>query len=424
MRSCASPTDCARTMSSKATRSRRSSPSTPTSPSAAVPSASLRRPSPDVGPTRAQEQDGRRLAWPWQPERQHDRPLPIRPVSAPDPTKIKTAIDALEAQRHVLGDDVVETALAPLRASLAAATGAPRVRRRQVTVMFADLSGFTTLSEYLDPEELAEMLSRFWESVDDIITEHRGNVLQHMGDGVLAVWSDTTALEDDAQQAVTAALQIIEGVERDGILVAGANVEATVSIGINTGPVHLRALDDFGYTTLGDTTNVAARLEGKAGAGEVWISRATYHQVRGVFDLEDVGDQDLKGREEPIRAYRVLAARPDVRTGSLRGLDGADTQMVGRAAEQTLVGIRLDALEAAGASSSMVLIGDPGIGKSRLLEFTLASIGARPSIQVVQGRAAPDSANMPFALLRSVLVDRFAIPDTDDPQQVLDKLTR
>src|SRR6056297_3392402 len=389
MRSCASPTDCARTMSSKATRSRRSSPSTPTSPSAAVPSASLRRPSPDVGPTRAQEQDGRRLAWPWQPERQHDRPLPIRPVSAPDPTKIKTAIDALEAQRHVLGDDVVETALAPLRASLAAATGAPRVRRRQVTVMFADLSGFTTLSEYLDPEELALMLARFWRSVDDIITRYRGNVLQHMGDGVLAVWSDTTALEDDAQQAVTAALQIIERVERDGILVAGANVEATVSIGINTGPVHLRALDDFGYTTLGDTVNVAARLEAGAGAGEVWISRATYHQVRGVFDLEDVGDRHLKGRKEPVRAYRVLRARPNVRTGYLRGLDGTDTQLVGRAEEQTLLGLRLDALETAGTPSSMVLIGDPGIGKSRLLEFAMAAIGEHAVLAAAQRAGRP-----------------------------------
>ncbi len=345
-------------------------------------------------------------------------------MSATDPAKIQTAIDALEAQRHVLGDDVVETALAPLRASLAEVADTPRVRRRQVTVMFADLSGFTTLSEHLDPEELARMLSGFWQSVDDIITEHRGNVLQHMGDGVLAVWSDTTALEDDAQEAVSAALQIIERVERDGILVAGANVAATVSIGINTGPVHLRALDDFGYTTLGDTTNVAARLEGKAGPGEVWISRATYHQVRGVFDLQDVGDQALKGREEPVRAYRVLGARPEVRKGYLRGLDGTETQLVGRAAEQTLLGIRLDSLEADGAPSSMVLIGDPGIGKSRLLEFAQASIVSRLSLQVVQGRALPGSANTPFALLRSVLADRFAIPDTDDPEQVLDKLKR
>lgn len=345
-------------------------------------------------------------------------------MSTADPAKIQTAIDALEAQRHVLGDDVVETALAPLKAKLAGTTDTPRVRRRQVTVMFADLSGFTTLSEHLDPEELALMLSRFWQSVDDIITEHRGNVLQHMADGVLAVWSDTAALEDDAQQAVSSALQIIERVERDGILVAGANVEATVSIGINTGPVHLRALDDFGYTTLGDTTNVAARLEGKAGAGEVWISRATYHQVRGVFDLQDVGDQMLKGREEPVRAYRVLRARPNARTGYLRGLDGAETQLVGRAAEQTLLGLRLDMLEADGSPSSMVLIGDPGIGKSRLIEYALSSIASRPDVHVVQGRALPDSANTPFALLRSGLADRFAIPDTDDPAQVLDKLVR
>ncbi|MEO0492102.1 MAG: adenylate/guanylate cyclase domain-containing protein [Actinomycetota bacterium] len=339
-----------------------------------------------------------------------------------DRGQLEVAIAALEAQREILGDEVVDTALAPLKAQLAEAEDEPRVRRRQVSIMFADLSGFTTLSENLDPEALARMLGAFWHAVDGIITDHRGNVLQHMGDGVLAVWGDTQSMEDDAQQAVRAALRIIELVEREGITVEGTRLPATVSVGINTGLVHLSALDDFGYTTLGDTVNVAARLEGTADRGQTWISRSTYHQVRGVFDVEDMGEQQLKGREEPVRAYRVVRERPSVERVHERGLDDARTKLVGRGPEQARLHDAFRSIVDHHTPTTMVLIGDPGIGKSRLLDLVRSWVDAESTITKVEGRALPDSAGSPFALLRSALAHRFAILDTDARDVVFDKL--
>ncbi len=343
-------------------------------------------------------------------------------MTASDVEQLERAIHALEAQRSVLGDDVVETAVAPLRSQLAALTQEPRTRRRQVTIMFADLSGFTTLSEHLDPEALARMLSEFWAGVDGIISAHRGHVLQHMADGVLAVWSDTRALEDDAHQAVTAGLKIVEWVEREGITVSGERVDATVSIGINTGPVHLSSLDDFGYTTLGDTTNVAARLESAAGAGEVWISRSTHHQVRGLFEVVDMGERQLKGRTEPVRAYRVLREHAIGERQAVRGLEEADTRLVGRAEERRAILTAVSALVERGRSSSLTLIGEPGIGKSRLLRFARQALADVDSIDVIDGWAVPNGSGTPFAVLRNALAREFSIQDTDDPETALDKL--
>jgi class 3 adenylate cyclase/tetratricopeptide (TPR) repeat protein len=336
--------------------------------------------------------------------------------------QIEAAIAALEAQRSLLGDAVVDTALGPLREKLEADNAEPLIRRRQCTVMFADLSGFTTLSEGLDPEEITSMLSGFWEIVDAIITSHRGNVLQHMADGVIAVWGDTQSQEDDAYQSVRAALAIIESIGIEGIQVADERREAAVSIGINTGPVHLGDLDASGYTILGDTANVAARLEGKAGRGETYISRSTYHDVRGLFDLDDVGAQELKGRTEPVNAYRVVRERPDVLRSQDRGLEGSENDIVGRDAETSVLETAFVRTVDAGESGMVTLIGEPGIGKSRLISLVRTWIDDHPTVSVLEGRALPGTADVPLALLRNILTHRFAISDDDDQEAVRAKL--
>lgn len=338
-------------------------------------------------------------------------------------SQIEVAIAALEAQRDLLGDAVVDTAIAPLKAKLISPDNEPRVRRRQVTIMFADLSGYTTLSEELDPEALAAMLTNFWTAVDGIITDHRGNVLQHMGDGVLAVWGDTQSFEDDAQQAVRAALAIVEAIDREGITISGRRIDATVSIGVNTGPVHLRSLDQAGYTTLGDTTNVAARLEGAAGIGETLISRATYHQIRGVFSVEDAGPLQLKGRKEPVHAYRVLRELPSADQSHRHGFEGRESRLIGRDDESRLIQSRLRATLDDGTPSIITLIGDAGIGKSRLVDASRgwATDGSQ-SVEVIEGRSLPDTSHTPFALLKSMLTNHFTINDTEDRDAVLAKL--
>ncbi len=134
----------------------------------------------------------------------------------PDPeqaARLRAAIHALEAQRALLGDAVVDVAIGPLRVQLAAlASSAParRHQRRQVTVLFADITGYTTLSEHVDPERIGNMLGQFWGDVDALVRERRGRVYSHMGDGIMAVWSDTASAEDDAEQAVRTGLAMLE----------------------------------------------------------------------------------------------------------------------------------------------------------------------------------------------------------------------
>jgi hypothetical protein len=120
----------------------------------------------------------------------------------------------------------------------------------------------------------------------------------------------------------------------DGITISGHRVDATVSIGVNTGPVHLRSLDEADYTTLGDTTNVAARLEGAAGIGETLISRATYHQIRGIFAVKDAGPMQLKGRKEPGHAYRVLREFPSAARRHRHGFEGRESRVAAHRARR------------------------------------------------------------------------------------------
>lgn len=336
--------------------------------------------------------------------------------------RIEAAIAALEAQRPILGDDVVATALAPLRAELDKLTSRPRTRRRQVTIMFADLTGYTTLSEQLDPERVAIMLAGFWRQVDDIIEQHSGKVYAHMADGVLAVWGADVSTETDAERAVDAGLAIVEFVAEQGIVVAGTQIDAHMSIGINTGQAHLVDLES--ETVVGDSVNVAARLESAAQPGEVLISRSTFGQVRGIYDVEDTGELALKGRSETVRAYRALRKRPRAFPAPSWGVEGIETAMAGRSSEFDRIVERHARTIADREPTSTLVLGEAGIGKSRLLHECrdwLETVNTTRT-RYFEGRCHPDFVDQPFALLRSILSNRFEINDNDGPSIALTKL--
>jgi class 3 adenylate cyclase/tetratricopeptide (TPR) repeat protein len=339
--------------------------------------------------------------------------------------RLEHAIELLDERRDELGDAVVDAALGPMRQRLAQLTISQRSRRRQVTVLFADVFGYTTLGETLDPERVGDLVDRLWDGLDRIVVAHGGRVVQHMGDGVMALWGGERSQEDDAERAVRAGLAMTEhmaGFEAGD----GLGAEAIkIRVGINTGLVHLGHVgvtDEFRAT--GDTVNVASRLETNAEPGTVLISRTTYHQVRGVFDVTHAGDLQLKGRAEAVSAYRVDRLRPRAFRVRARGVEGLETRMVGRGAHLGRLTEAHEQTLGSGEPRVVVVTGEPGIGKSRLLYEYRDWIETSTSTAVrwFEGRCQSDTADRPLGLVRDLFANRFEINDDDDPETVLRKL--
>ncbi len=241
--------------------------------------------------------------------------------------------------------------------------------RKSVTVMFADVSGFTAMSERLDPEEVHAIMDRAFEVILGAVHRYEGTINQFLGDGVMALFGAPIALEDHAHAALSAGLAIQEGLvplQEDVRRTHG--VEFRIRMGINTGLVVVGAIGRdlrMDYTAVGDTTNLAARLLGIAKPGQIVVSKRTQHLREGFFVFEDLGDFQVKGKTEPVRAYalvREIKGRTRLEVSKERGL----TPLVGRDQElKSLTGIHRRAADGQGAIA--LLVGDPGVGKSRLL---------------------------------------------------------
>jgi ABC-type oligopeptide transport system substrate-binding subunit/class 3 adenylate cyclase len=257
---------------------------------------------------------------------------------------------------------------------MAEATGvsegrAMREERRVVTAVFADLVGSTELGERLDPEEVKLVVG---EAVARIVTAFEdlgGTVKDLAGDGVLAFFGAPVAHEDDPERAVLAALRIVQDIQAYGREVAAAwGIEGfSARVGANSGPVVLGALgagSRVEYAAFGDTVNTAARLQARARPGSVLVSAETRARIESLFRWGEPASLQLKGKTKPVVAYEVIG--PEAVTSRSRGLAGVRSSLVGR--EREMAAAR-EALEAAAAGSGGVLVvsGEPGIGKSRLL---------------------------------------------------------
>ena len=175
--------------------------------------------------------------------------------------------------------------------------------RRQLTVMFCDLVGSTALSEKLDPEELRSLLNAYRTLCGEVIARYEGFVARYVGDGILTYFGWPTAHEEDAERALRAALEIVHTVKR-----ASSTEDLSVRIGIATGPVVVgeqAGTGDQSKLAVGSTPNLAARLQGLAAADQIVIATATRRLVGNAFELNDLGEHDLKGITEPVHAWRV-----------------------------------------------------------------------------------------------------------------------
>jgi class 3 adenylate cyclase len=243
---------------------------------------------------------------------------------------LKQAIAAQESLRPSLGDAVVDAAIATLKEKLSALDTSAQ-QCKQITVLFADVSGFTAMSETMDAEDVSDNMNALWRRVDAAITQFGGHIDKHIGDAVMALWGVYRARENDPEQAIRAALAMQEAIQAH---VQASQIPLKMRIGVNTGPVLLDRVgagDEF--TAMGDTVNTASRLEQAASNGVILISHNTYRQVRGVFDVTPQEPLSVKGKAEPLQVYVVERAKPHAFRIGRRGVEGVDTKMVGRDAE-------------------------------------------------------------------------------------------
>ncbi len=256
----------------------------------------------------------------------------------------------------------------------------PDAERRQLTVMFCDLVDSTKLSSQLDPEDWRDVVRAYQRVGSEVIQRYDGYIAQLLGDGLLIYFGYPHAHEDDAQRAVRTGLGILSAIEDlNKELKREKALQLAIRLGIHTGLVVVGAMGGGSrqeQLALGETPNIAARIQGLAAPNTMAISDATYHLVHGYFDYQDLGAQSLRGVTESVRVYHVLGE-----SGATSRLDVAQsrglTPLVGRESEVTLLLERWGQAKA-GQGHVVLLTGDAGIGKSRLVQMLKEHVANEP----------------------------------------------
>jgi serine/threonine protein kinase/tetratricopeptide (TPR) repeat protein len=312
-------------------------------------------------------------------------------------------------------------------------------QRKHLTVLFADLAGLAALTEGQDAEDVSELMSALWPLLDDVVEEHGGTVDKHVGETVVALWGARGAREDDPERAVRAALEMQHAAtafvasslpqqQQVGPITegGGASTARLMRVGVSTGLVLLGEVGATGELTVtGDAVRLAARLQQEAHTGGVLISHDTYRHVRGVFDVDPPGTLKTSGRAEPVQFYGVRRAKQRAFRVHTRGVEGVETRMVGRKSELRRLTDTLESVFEDGELHVVTVLGDAGLGKSRLLyEFSNWIELLPDNWYVFNGRAGESAQGLPYALLRDLFSFRFEIQDSDPPQLAREKLER
>jgi class 3 adenylate cyclase/tetratricopeptide (TPR) repeat protein len=296
--------------------------------------------------------------------------------------------------------------------------------RKQVTVLFADVAGFTTLAEQLDPEVVHDIINRCFERITAEVHRFEGTINQYTGDGVMALFGAPIAYEDSPRRAVHAALGIQHAIrDVSQALQHERGLSLQMRLGIHTGLVVVGKIGDdlrMDYTAVGDTTNLAARLQQLAQPGSVVISAATQRHVSGFFATRDLGEVPVKGHA-PVRAYQVLhpySRRTRFDMAVERGL----TPLVGRERELATLGERFREVKA-GRGQVVGLTGDAGVGKSRLLlEFRRALAQAGDEVTWLAGHCISFGQTSPFLPLIEQLRENFYLDEFDGESEIIAKV--
>ena len=295
--------------------------------------------------------------------------------------------------------------------------------RKQVSVLFCDLANSTALAERLGPEAMHGLLNRFFALALEAVHRYEGTINQFLGDGFMALFGAPLTHEDHARRAVLAALGLQRTLQEQHAALGGLyGVECTVRVGLNSGLVVVGGIGDnlrMDYTAIGDTTNLAARLQQVADPGAVLISAATRQLVQGYAQLEALPPLQLKGITAPVTAFRVVGLSRRRSPIALRG-ERSLSQFVGRSRELATLEALLARVEA-GEGQVVGVVGEAGAGKSRLLFEFRQCLRDRP-VTYLEGRCLSYGRAIPYVPLLDLLRHNCGITDTETPETLTAKV--
>lgn len=345
------------------------------------------------------------------------------PAAGPpqSPQALQAAIAALESQRVLLGDAVVDVAVAGLQAQAkalqaAAAGNEPSQTQalRLVSILFLDVVGSTALGQRLDPEEIHAVMDGAMARFTGVVRAHGGRVLQYAGDNLLAGFGADEVREDDAERALRCGLALLAAGRSvaQQVLDAHGHHGFDVRVGIHSGQVLLGGGVDAEGTIRGSAVNIAARMEQCAPPGGLLISLDTYRLVQDRFDVQQGQVLHIKGVDAPMLTFRVERERPRSAQQLRHGLDAVNADLVGRDADLARMGAALAAVQTGRTQQKITVIGDAGLGKTRLLaefEVGLSTQGGGP----LHASAHPQGLHQPYGVIRDLLFRCFDVQDSD-----------
>lgn len=334
-----------------------------------------------------------------------ERPLPGTALAAPE-----------EHIGVMMGADLLERMR---RAGLEAAG-----QQRHVTVLFADLAGYTQLAAQLDNEDLYDLMGHFLRALIDEVYQYEGIVDKLIGDGLMALFGAPIAHENNAERALRAALGMQASLaELNRRACQRLGVELHLRVGLHSGQVVVGGIGAnmlMDYTAIGDTVNLAHRLEEAAAQDTILVSEAVYRQTRSLFTYEALPPLHLKGISQPIKAYRLLG--PKVQPGRVRGLEGLRAPMVGRDRELDLLRHSILALSGHNQGGFIWISGEAGIGKSRLVAEFKAHLP--PSVRALEGSSLTYRRSVSYWLFLDLLRNYLGLRPDMDEAQVSQRLTQ
>ncbi len=289
---------------------------------------------------------------------------------------------------------------------LPAETASPIAERRLVSVLFADLVGFTTFSEARDAEDVQELQGRYFEAATKVVARYGGTIEKFIGDAVMAVWGTPTAHEDDAERAVRAALELVAAVPA-----LAPGLEARCGVLTGEAAVMLGAANQ-GMVT-GDIVNTAARLQSAAAPSTVLVGEATLRAAAGAVVFEPAGLVSLKGKAQPVETWRALGAAPERRDPGR--IEGVEAPFVGRDAELATLREAFQLTASERQARHVSILGTGGIGKSRLVsELERYAHGIDPPVSWNRGRAPAYGEGITFWSLGEMIRRRAGLVESDD----------
>jgi class 3 adenylate cyclase/tetratricopeptide (TPR) repeat protein len=340
-------------------------------------------------------------------------PRPPAPTPAPAPSA------SLGSLQKFIPDEVIH------KLQAARASGEMVGERRVVTMLFCDVKGSTAAAERLDPEDWTEVINGAFERMIRPVYQYEGTVARLMGDALLAFFGAPLAHEDDPERAVLAGLAIAAAIQPYRAQVQERwRVDLDVRVGINTGLVVVGAVGSdlrVEYSALGDAINLAARMEQTAAPGTVQVAHDTYKLIKPAFEFESLGGIEIKGKAEPVPAYRVL--RPKAAPGRLRGIEGLRAEIVGREAELAALRGVLDQLRQ-GVGRAVVVLAEAGLGKSRLVREAHAMYehGGGPRERWIAASGLSYESGQAYAMMRHLLREMARVGPEDSGPLVAEKL--